>query len=77
MWETLLLLPTVACARKKAATFGSYGWSGEAVGMMQAYLRNLKLKVYEPALKVRLIPSDADLTATAEFANGFLEFLRE
>jgi flavorubredoxin len=77
MWETLLLLPTVSTSGKRAATFGSYGWSGQAPGMMQSFLQSIKIKVYEPLLKARLVPSEEDLQEAATFARGFLEFLQE
>lgn len=77
MWDALRLLPTIACARKKAGVFGSYGWSGEAVSVMQSYLGALKLKVYDPFLKVRLVPSETDLQEAESFASGFLKFVQE
>ncbi len=77
MWETLLLLPTVTTAGKRAATFGSYGWSGQAPAMMQSFLQSIKMKVYEPLLKARLVPSEEDLREATTFAQGFLKFLQE
>jgi flavorubredoxin len=39
---------------KLGAAFGSYGWSGEAVPMIEDRLRRLKLRVPVPGIKARL-----------------------
>jgi flavorubredoxin len=62
---------------KVAASFGSYGWSGEAVGLIDSNLKNLKLKVVQDGLSIRFFP-DADQTKQlVEFGKSFGEKLKE
>jgi flavorubredoxin len=77
IWDSLHLLPTVACAGKKAGVFGSYGWGGQAVAVMEGYLQNLKLKLHEESFRVRLVPSADDLEACRAFARTFGEFVTD
>ncbi len=41
---------------KLAAAFGSYGWSGEAVGIIEANLKSLKFKVIQDGLASKFFP---------------------
>ncbi|HER07651.1 MAG TPA: FprA family A-type flavoprotein [Bacteroides sp.] len=41
---------------KPAAAFGSYGWSGEAIKMIEDHLKNLKLDVISEGLATRFYP---------------------
>lgn len=43
------------------AAFGSYGWSGEAVGQLEAYLADMQVELAAESLKVQYAPTDADL----------------
>lgn len=48
-------------ANKFGASFGSFGWSGEAVGLMNAALEDMKVEVIEEGIKVKYVPSDDHL----------------
>lgn len=61
VWDILSSLTMVKVAGKIGAAFGSYGWSGEAVGLIEDRLRGLKLRVPRPGIKVKLIPTDEEL----------------
>ena len=45
---------------KPAAAFGSFGWSGEAVGLIENHLRNLKLKVVSDGKSARFSPDNEE-----------------
>jgi flavorubredoxin len=60
---------------KKAAAFGSYGWSGEAVGNLSAKLTQLKYNVQE-GMRVKFRPSEADLEAARECGKSFAELVK-
>ena len=45
---------------KPAAAFGSFGWSGEAVKMIEDHLKNLKLNVVNEGLTARFHPNEGD-----------------
>ncbi|MGC8803145.1 MAG: FprA family A-type flavoprotein [Bacteroidales bacterium] len=43
---------------KLAAAFGSYGWSGEAPGLIENHLKNLKFKIFCEGVKAKFFPYD-------------------
>lgn len=51
---------------KLAAAFGSYGWSGEAVKVLNGELEAMKFEVIDPGLKVQYVPDAASLEACAQ-----------
>lgn len=48
-------------ANKFGASFGSFGWSGEAVGLMNTALEDMKVEVIEEGIKVKYVPNDDHL----------------
>ncbi len=46
---------------KIAAAFGSYGWSGEAVKILNREFNEMKLDVIDEGVKVQFVPEEADL----------------
>ncbi len=40
------------------AAFGSYGWSGEAVGQIEEVLMQMKVDLAGEGLKVKYVPDD-------------------
>lgn len=73
IWDILSLVCAITNRGKRAAAFGSYGWSGEGVQMMTDRLKALKFKVVESGLKFNFVPSDNDYKNAEEFVNKFLE----
>ncbi len=71
IWDILVSLSPIVHGRKKAAAFGSYGWSGEAVPDIEARLRQLRMVVLTPGLKVNFKPSDSELDAAFKFGESF------
>jgi len=61
VWDLLSSLTRVGVKGKYGAAFGSYGWSGEAVGLVEDRLRGLKMRVPVKGLKVKLNPTEDDL----------------
>ncbi len=45
IWQLLISLSPIGSDKKVASTFGSYGWSGEAVPNIEARLKQLRMKV--------------------------------
>lgn len=67
VWDLLSSLAQVKVKGKLGAVFGSFGWSGEAVALVEDRLRGLKIRLPLPGLKVKLIPSDEDLASCTDF----------
>ncbi len=56
---------------KLAASFGSYGWSGEAVKLIEDHLKNLKLKVMEGGFASKFYPHENKAGDLREFGRRF------
>jgi NADH oxidase (H2O-forming) len=69
IWDLLSSLPTLKLKGKIGAVFGSYGWSGEAIPMLEERLKSLKLSLPEPAARAILVPTAADLQACRELGH--------
>ena len=61
VWDLLSSLSTIGVRGKLGAAFGSYGWSGEAVPMIEDRLRGLKLRVPLRGIRARLVPTPEEL----------------
>ncbi|MCZ7392135.1 MAG: flavodoxin domain-containing protein [Candidatus Methanoperedens sp.] len=46
---------------KFGASFGSYGWSGEAPIMIAEKMRQLGINVIDPVLRIQYLPTEKDL----------------
>ncbi len=75
MWDLLSSLAVIRTAGKLAAAFGSYGWSGEAVPMLEDRLRGLKMRVPEKGLRLKLIPNHDELGECEAFGRRIAETL--
>ncbi len=51
---------------KLGAAFGSYGWSGEAVGLLQKHLEEMQFEIIEPSMKFQYVPDSKGLEACRE-----------
>lgn len=55
---------------KAAAVFGCYGWSGEAVQIIEDILRSLRFRIVEEGFKLRMIPSEEAMNSCEEFGRN-------
>jgi flavorubredoxin len=62
---------------KIAAAFGSYGWSGEAVNLINKELEEIKFQVPDPGIKVQYVPAEAGIEACRELARKIAGLLPE
>lgn len=58
---------------KLAAAFGSFGWSGEGVKIIENNLSNLKLKLFDRNIMVKFQPHEPDFEQCREFGKAFAE----
>lgn len=61
IWDLLSSLTVVNLKSKLGGVFGSYGWTGEGVRLVEDRLRGLKLRVPIPGLRVKLIPTEDEI----------------
>ncbi|MBI4766160.1 MAG: flavodoxin domain-containing protein [Deltaproteobacteria bacterium] len=47
--------------KKIAAAFGSYGWSGEAVKLINKELEEIKFELIDPGLKIKFVPGPQEI----------------
>ncbi|NLY50044.1 MAG: anaerobic nitric oxide reductase flavorubredoxin, partial [Firmicutes bacterium] len=56
---------------KKAAAFGSYGWSGEAVGIITSALKEARFEIVNDGLNLPWAPDEQGLTSCIAFGKDF------
>ncbi|WP_097070136.1 FprA family A-type flavoprotein [Rhodobacter maris] len=75
VWDLLARLVDIETRGKMGAAFGSYGWSGEAVRLVETRLQGLKMRLPEPGLRVKLHPSDEELEEGRAFGRRLAQQL--
>lgn len=76
VWRVMSNISLFKNKGKLAAGFGSYGWSGEAVGAIGDRLKGLQFKVIEPGFKAKLVPTEKTLEEAKEFGVNFVKQLQ-
>lgn len=71
VWGLLGIVPAVSFRGMPAAAYGSYGWSGEAVGNIEKRLEMLNFKVIQGGPRAMLVPSKEDLEKARQFGVTF------
>ena len=69
VWDLLSSLVVINLKSKLGGVFGSYGWTGEAVKMVEDRLRGLKLRVPIPGIRIKLIPTEEEIQLCREFGH--------
>jgi flavorubredoxin len=62
---------------KIGAAFGSYGWSGEAVKLVNQELEGMKFDIVDPGLKVLYVPGTEQINACYELGKKVAKKLTE
>ncbi|MEW7979984.1 MAG: FprA family A-type flavoprotein [Candidatus Sedimenticola endophacoides] len=75
VWDLLSSLAVVNIKGKLGAAFGSYGWSGEAVRMIEDRMRGLKMHIPQQGIRIKLIPTDEELKECRNFGLQIAEKL--
>lgn len=60
-WDLVSSFSKTNVRGKLAGAFGSYGWSGEAIRMLEDRLRGLKMRLPLEGVRIKLIPSFDEL----------------
>ncbi len=75
VWDLLSSLAVIKVCDKLGAAFGSYGWSGEAINMIEDRLRGLKLRVPIKGVRARLIPTEEELARCRDLGKQLAQHL--
>jgi flavorubredoxin len=62
---------------KIGVAFGSYGWNGSGIDMLEEEMKKIGMELIEPALKVRYVPKDEDLKRCVEVGKSVAIALKE
>lgn len=62
---------------KIAAAFGSYGWSGEAVKILNQYFSEMELNIIDDGIKVQYVPDETDLNKCFDLGVKIAKTLKE
>lgn len=73
IWDVLSVIDALVNKGKPVGVFGSYGWSGEAVGMIVDRLRGLKLNVIGDGIRCVFVPSPDELAAVEAYTKEAIE----
>lgn len=67
----------LAAENKKAAVFGSYGWSGKPIDGIAEQLKNGGFEVYSDVLKSQWSPDESTLESAKIFGKNFMNFIKQ
>ena len=62
---------------KIAAAFGSYGWSGEAVKILNQTFTDMKLEIIDDGIRVQYVPEEKDLSECFDLGVKLAKALKE
>ena len=77
IWRALSLLSSVTPKGRLGAVFGSYGWSGEAVKLVEERIKGVKYELATSGLTLRFRPTSEDVEACREFGRNAGKVLTE
>lgn len=60
---------------KIAAAFGSYGWSGESVKLINSQLEDMKFEVIDPGVRIQYVPDEKGLAACYDLGSKIAQAL--
>ncbi len=75
VYKMFSLISPIRDKGKLAAAFGSYGWSGEAVNIIESQLKTLKLNVICEGLSAKFFPNENKAEQFFEFGKKIAEQL--
>ena len=77
MWQVMGLLSSSALpAARRAAVFGSYGWSGEAAKLVESRLTGIGYQLPVESVRARFTPTPEDLEKCRELGRRLVAALK-
>ncbi|HPG32392.1 MAG: FprA family A-type flavoprotein [Lentimicrobiaceae bacterium] len=77
IYQVFALINPLRDKGKLAGAFGSYGWSGEGLKLMESNLTTLKLKLAGESLFIKFTPHSNELEKARAYGNNFGKLLLE
>ncbi len=77
VWFLLSHLATLNLKGKMGASFGSYGWSGEAPKLILDRLKGLKFKTPLDPFRVNLVPTEDELESAVKYGRDLAKHLKD
>lgn len=74
--DTLCYLKGLKPQNLIGQVFGSYGWSGESIKLLQEELKNMKIKLFANSIKTKYIPAKECLVACRKLGQDVAEELQ-
>ena len=72
----LSMIRGIGFKNKKGAAFGSYGWSGESIGMLEEELKAAKIEVVQEGIKALWDPDEEAKKQCVESGKSFAEKIK-
>jgi flavorubredoxin len=72
IYKMFALINPIRDKGKFAASFGSFGWSGEAVKVIENHLKLMKLNIVQDGIAVKFYPDNDQNNEVVEFAKKFI-----
>ena len=77
MKQLLFIAEKADLEGKCGGSFGSYGWSGEAVKIVTEELKAMHFEVVEPGLKLQYVPTEEGVRACYDLGKKVADRLKE
>lgn len=77
IYKMFALINPIRDRAKPVAVFGSFGWSGEAVALIENHLKILKLNVVQDGLPIRFVPINDKIKQIESFTEKFIDHIEE
>ena len=77
IWYAVHAVDAINTRGRAAGAFGSFGWTGEAAGMVHEQLKQLKFAMPEAPFNVCCTPTEDDLAAVAAWARSVAALVKD
>lgn len=73
----LMYMKGLKPANKLGAAFGSFGWSGEAVGILNSMMEEMKIDLIGDGLRLKYVPTDESLAECRDYGSSLGKAINE
>lgn len=73
----LMYMKGLKPANKFGAAFGSFGWSGEAVGILNSMMEDMKIDLIGEGLRLKYVPTDESIAECRDYGRTLAKAINE